>query len=129
MDVNKITEQVIGAAIEVHRELGPGLLESANQNCLRRELTLRGLAFQHEVPLPVSYNGVTLDCGYRLDLPVAEKVVVEAKCVAHLDPIHDAQLITYMRLGRWPVGLLSNFNVKVLKDGIRRKVLNLPEGP
>ena len=127
MEINQITEAIIGAAIEVHRELGPGLLESAYQVCLRRELSLRGIQFQHELPLPISYKGLMLDCGYRLDLLVLDKVVVETKCVSKLDPIHEAQLLTYLRLGGWQIGLLINFNVKVLKDGIRRKVLGLPE--
>ena len=128
MELNQLTESIIGAAIEVHRELGPGLLESAYQTCMRRELTLRGIPFQHELQLPVAYKGLQLDCGYRLDLLVAQHVVVEVKCVAKIDPIHEAQLLTYLRLGHWPIGLLINFNVKVLKDGIRRKVLSLPEG-
>ena len=127
MESNQITEAVIGAAIEVHRELGPGLLESAYQTCMRRELTLRGIPFRHEVPLPVTYKGLQLDCGYRLDLLAMDRVVVEIKSVAALDPIHDAQLLTYLRLGGWQVGLLINFNVKVLKDGIRRRVHGLPE--
>jgi len=128
MEFDEITEQVIGAAIEVHRATGPGLLESAYQMCSRRELTLRGIPFQHELPLPVSYKGLMLDCGYRLDLLVMGAVVVEVKCVAKIEPIHEAQLLTYLRLGGWKLGLLINFNVKVLKDGIRRKVLGLPEG-
>jgi len=128
VELNQLTESIIGAAIEVHRELGPGLLESAYQTCMRRELTLRGIPFQHELQLPVAYKGLQLDCGYRLDLLVAQHVVVEVKCVAKIDPIHEAQLLTYLRLGHWPIGLLINFNVKVLKDGIRRKVLSLPEG-
>jgi GxxExxY protein len=127
VELNQITEVIIGAAIEVHRELGPGLLESAYQVCLRRELTLRGIPFQHELPLPVSYKGLLLDCGYRVDLLVMGEVVVETKCVAKIDPIHEAQLLTYLRLGGWKLGLLINFNVKVLKDGIRRKVLGLAE--
>ena len=125
--MNEITDKIIGAAIEVHRELGPGLLESAYQTCMRRELTLRAVPFHHELPLPVSYKGMMLDCGYRLDLLVMEQVVVEIKCVANIEPIHEAQLLTYLRLGGWQIGLLINFNVKVLKDGIRRKVLGLPE--
>jgi GxxExxY protein len=127
VELNQITEVIIGAAIEVHRELGPGLLESAYQVCLRRELTLRGIPFQHELPLPVSYKGLLLDCGYRVDLLVMGEVVVETKCVAKIDPIHEAQLLTYLRLGGWKLGLLINFNVKVLKDGICRKVLGLAE--
>jgi GxxExxY protein len=120
MKLNEITEAIIGAAIEVHRELGPGLLESAYQTCLRRELTLRSIPLQHELALPVSYKGLQLDCGYRLDLLVMGKIVVETKCVSKIDPIHEAQLLTYLRLGNWQLGLLINFNVRVLKDGIRR---------
>jgi GxxExxY protein len=120
MDVNELTEQIIGAAIEVHRHLGPGLLESAYQRCLARELTLRGIPFQPERQLPVEYKGVLLDCGYRLDLLVADLVVVEAKSVEKLDKIHEAQLLTYLRLGGWKVGLLINFNVVHLRDGIQR---------
>ena len=125
MDVNELTEQIIGAAIEVHRHLGPGLLESAYQRCLARELTLRNIPFQPERQLPVEYKGVLLDCGYRLDLLVAEQVVVEVKAVEKLDKIYEAQLLTYLRLGGWKVGLLINFNVPVLKDGIKRRVLGL----
>jgi GxxExxY protein len=127
MDLNAVSEAVIGAAIEVHRELGPGLLESAYQTCMRRELTVRGIPFAHEVVLPVTYKGLQLDCGYRLDLLVMGAVVVEIKSVSKVDPIHEAQLLTYLRLGGWHLGLLINFNVKVLKEGIKRKVLNLPE--
>ena len=129
MNLNAVSEAVIGAAIEVHRELGPGLLESAYQQCMRHELTLGGVPFAHEVALPVTYKGLQLDCGYRLDLLVMGSVVVETKSVAKLDPIHEAQLLTYLRLGGWQLGLLINFNVKVLKDGIKRRVLNLPETP
>ena len=125
MDVNELTEAIIGAAIEVHRHLGPGLLESAYQKCLARELTLRGIPFESERTLPVVYKGITLDCGYRIDLLVAGLVVVEAKAVAATDKIHEAQLLTYLRLGGWKVGLLINFNVPVLKDGIKRRVLGL----
>ena len=121
--VNELTYEVIGAAIEVHRELGPGLLESAYQVCLSRELLLRGIDFQTELPLPVIYKGVWLDCGYRIDILVAGLVVVEIKTVEALAPVHDAQLLTYLRLGGWKVGLLINFNVAVLKDGIHRRVL------
>jgi GxxExxY protein len=107
--------------------LGPGLLESSYKICLRRELSLRGIPFEYELPLPVVYKGVKLDVGYRLDLLVAEAVVVEAKSVAALEPVHEAQLITYLRLGKWKVGLLINFNVPVLVDGIKRRVLGLDE--
>jgi GxxExxY protein len=120
----ELTESVIGAAIEVHRALGPGLLESAYEACLCREFNLRGLAFQRQVPLPVEYKGVNLDCGYRLDLIVQDEVVLELKCVEHLLPVHDAQLLTYLKLTHKRVGLIINFNVATLvKGGIVRKVL------
>ena len=121
--INKVTGAVIGAAIEVHRALGPGLLESAYCECLRRELSLRGVPFERERPLPVEYKGLRLECGYRLDLLVGGCVVVELKAVEALAPVHEAQLLTYMRLGGWHTGLLINFNVAVLKQGIRRMVL------
>jgi GxxExxY protein len=123
MELNRITEQIIGAAIEVHRVLGPGLLESAYEECLCHELRLRGVAFERQRPLPVAYKGIKFDCGYRLDLLVADAVVVEIKAVESIAPIHEAQLLTYLKLGSWKLGLLINFNVPVLKDGIRRRVL------
>lgn len=126
-DVNVLTREIVGAAIEVHRHLGPGLLESAYRKCLMRELVLRGIPFKHEWPLPLEYKGIRLDSGYRLDLLVADAVVVEAKSVESLASIHEAQLITYLKLRGWKVGLLINFNVAALKSGIRRRVLNLPE--
>jgi GxxExxY protein len=107
----------------VHRALGPGLLESAYEECLCHELGLRGLPFGRQVKLPVTYKGVALDCGYQLDLVVADKVVLELKAVERLAAVHEAQLLTYLRLSQIRVGLLINFNVKVLKDGIVRKVL------
>jgi GxxExxY protein len=122
--INRITQAVIGAAIEVHRQLGPGLLESAYVECLSRELTLRGINYERERALPVEYKGVRLECGYRVDLLVERSVVVEVKSIEALAPVHEAQLITYLRLGGWEVGLLINFNVSVLKSGIRRRVLN-----
>lgn len=127
MEINRITDAVIGAAIEVHRALGPGLLESAYEECTCRELTLRQMPFERQVPLPVEYKGVRLDCGYRVDLLAAGLVVVEFKAVDKLLPIHEAQLLTYMRLGGWQVGLLINFNVPVLKQGVKRRVLGLQE--
>jgi len=127
MEINEITEAIIGAAIEVHRGLGPGLLESTYQRCLRHELVLRNIPHKYELPLPVVYKGLGLDCGYRLDLLVLDAVVVEVKSVQIIDRIHDAQLLTYLKLGGYRAGLLINFNVPVLKDGIRRKVLALPE--
>jgi GxxExxY protein len=123
MDRNEITERVIGAAIEVHRALGPGLLESAYEECLAHELTLRAVTFERQRALPVQYKGVALDCGYRLDLLVENAVVVEIKAVSEIEPVYEAQLLTYLRLGGWQVGLLINFNVPVLKNGIRRRVL------
>ena len=129
MQVNEITEEVIGAAIEVHRALGPGLLESAYCQCLCYELRLRNLPFRLESPLPVTYKGLRLDCGYRLDLLVADEVVVEVKAIERLAPVHEAQLLTYLRLGGWKVGLLINFNVPLLRDGIVRRVLGLKEDP
>lgn len=121
--INDITHDVIGAAIEVHRQLGPGLLESAYRECLTREFILRGISFEREKPIPVAYKGVQLEAGYRLDFLVAGCVVVEIKATEGLAPVHDAQLITYLRLGGWRVGLLINFNVAVLKSGIHRRIL------
>jgi GxxExxY protein len=108
---------------EVHRTLGPGLLESAYQACAAREFALRGMSFEQERPLPLEYKGVHVDCGYRLDFIVAGKVVVELKAVEALQPVHEAQLLTYLRLTGYKVGLLVNFNVPVLKHGIKRMVL------
>ena len=121
--MNGITENIIGAAIEVHKALGPGLLESAYEECLGHELFIAKVSFERQVPLPVAYKSIQLDCGYRLDFLVEQTVVLEIKTVESLQPIHEAQLLTYLRLGGWTVGLLINFNVPVLKDGIRRKVL------
>ena len=127
--LNRITEGIIGAAIEVHRDLGPGLLESAYETCLAFELVERGLKVEQQKPLPVVYREVKLDCGYRLDLLVEEAVIVEVKAVDRLAPIHKAQLLSYLRLSGCKVGLLVNFNVKVLKDGIRRVVNDFPDSP
>lgn len=124
---NQITKEVIGAAIEVHRALGPGLLESAYQHCLARELNVRGIPFQREVWIGLEYKGVIIERAYRLDFLVGGLVVVELKAVDALTPIDEAQLLTYLKLGGWPVGLLINFNVPILKEGIRRRVLNLAE--
>jgi GxxExxY protein len=122
-NLNQLTHEVIGAAIEIHRKLGPGLLESAYRKCLCHELFLRGVPFEPEYPLPLEYKGIRLECGYRPDIVVAGVVVVEVKSVQALAPIHDAQLLTYLRLGGWRLGLLINFNVEVLKNGIHRKIL------
>ena len=119
----ELTHGIRGAATEVHKEIGPGLLESAYEECLCREFSLRGLRFQRQVPLPVTYKGVKLDCGYRLDLVVEEKVVLELKSVKELEPIHKAQLLTYLRLSGKKVGLLMNFNTPLMKDEIVRLVL------
>ena len=121
--INQITNVIIGAAIEVHKRLGPGLLESAYGECLCRELELRGLKFEKEKPLPVEYKGVKLECGYRLDYLVENCVVIEIKAIESIAPIHEAQLLTYLKLGGWRVGLLINFNVLILKQGVRRKIL------
>lgn len=120
---DSLTEEIIGAAIEVHRALGPGLLESAYQECLCVELGLRNFRFVSQLELPVEYKGQHVDAGYRLDLVVSDKVVVELKAVERLLPLHEAQLLTYLRLGAYSTGLLLNFNVPVLKDGIRRMKL------
>lgn len=127
MELNELTERIIGAAIEVHRALGPGLLESAYEECLCHELSLRGVRFERQADLPVQYKGLRLDCGYRLDMLVDKAVAVEIKAVEALAPIHEAQLLTYLKIGGWHVGLLLNFNVPVLKNGLRRMVLNLEE--
>ncbi len=120
---NWLSNQIIGAAIEVHKVLGPGLLEFSYQACHKRELELRNIPVQTEVPLPLSYKGVNLDCGYRLDEVVGGLVVVELKSVECLEPVHEAQLLTYLRLSGLWLGLLINFNVPILKQGIRRLVL------
>jgi GxxExxY protein len=127
MKINQLTEKIIGAAIEVHRALGPGLLESAYQECLCMELTFQRVPYVRQLVLPVEYKGHFLDCGYRLDLVAADAVAVEIKAVDKLLPIHEAQLLTYLRLGGWKVGLLINFNVPVLIDGVRRRVWGLEE--
>ena len=120
----ELTERVIGAAIEVHRGLGPGLLESAYEECLCHEFHLRGIAFERQHPLPVEYKSVKLDCGYRLDLIVENKVILEIKCVEHVLPVHEAQLLTYLKMTGMRVGLILNFNVSTLmRGGVMRKVL------
>lgn len=123
-ELNKITEAIIGAAIEVHRNLGPGLLESAYRECLRYELVERGYDASKEVPLPLLYKGIKLDCGYRMDLLVNDAVIVEVKSVEALAPIHQAQLLSYLKLFGGKVGLLLNFNVKFLKNGGIKRLVN-----
>ncbi|HKB56609.1 MAG TPA: GxxExxY protein [Lacunisphaera sp.] len=123
MEFDSLSKQVIGAALEVHRALGPGLLESVYEQALAYEPTSAGLKTQLEVPVPVAYKAVRLDCGFRLDLLVEEQLVVELKSVEALVPLHDAQLLTYLKLTGFKIGLLINFNVSLLKQGIKRLVL------
>lgn len=125
MVISGLTEKIIGAAIEVHKALGPALLESAYEGCLAHELSLANISYQRQVPLPVSCKSIKLDCGYRLDFLIENKVVLELKAVNDLEAIHEAQLLTYLKLGGWPIGLLINFNVPVLKKGIKRMANNL----
>jgi GxxExxY protein len=125
-ELNALTEAVIGAAIDVHRALGPGLLESAYETCLCRELALRDLAFERQKAISIEYKGVTLDCGYRADLIVDGRVLVELKSIDTLLPVHEAQLLSYLTLSGVPAGLLINFNVQLLKHGIRRRLLKAP---
>ncbi|MCP9494224.1 MAG: GxxExxY protein [Pyrinomonadaceae bacterium MAG19_C2-C3] len=124
---NELTRKIIGAAIEVHKALGPGLLESSYSKCLCHEMKLRGIPFAREVVLPLQYKGIEIEKNYVVDILVGGLVPVELKTVDALHPVHEAQLITYMRLGGWHVGLLINFNVEVLIKGVRRKVLNFIE--
>ncbi len=121
------TGKIIGAAIEVHKALGPGLLESAYEQCLCRELALQEIPFQRQVDLPVEYKDVRLDCGYKMDIVVDDSIIVELKSVDKLLPIHEAQLLTYLKLSHRQIGLLINFNTPVLKDGIKRIVNNYKE--
>jgi GxxExxY protein len=123
--VNSITERIISSAIAVHKELGPGLLESAYEACLMHELLTNGVSVERQKELPVKYRGVQIDCGYRLDLLVEDQVVVELKSVDRLESIHEAQVLSYLKLSGYQIGLLLNFNVRFLKDGIRRFVNGL----
>ena len=122
---DKLSKEIIGAAIEVHRYLGPGLLESAYEECLCRELAIRAITFERQKPLAVSYKGVKLDCGYRLDVVVGGLVILELKAVDQVELIHEAQLLTYLKLSDLKLGILINFNVPLLKDGIKRIVNGL----
>lgn len=124
MKDSEITDRVIGAAVAVHRAIGPGLLESAYAACLTAEFEAQGLPFLREVPLPIRYRELQLDCGYRLDFLVADRVVLELKSVEKLEPLHQVQLLSYLRLSGKPIGLLINFNVPRLIDGVRRLVHN-----
>jgi len=125
--LDQITRQIIGAAIEVHKAIGPGLLESAYQACLAFEVRQRGLKVEEQVPLPVLYKEVKLDCGYRLDLLIEDSVIVEIKAAEQLSPIHDAQLLSYLRMAHKHVGLLINFHIRVLKNGLKRIVNEFPD--
>lgn len=124
---NEITNRVIGFAIEVHRSLGPGLLESAYEECLCYELTQDKMPFRRQLPLPVLYKGIQLECGYRMDLVLDDLVIIEVKAIERLLPIHEAQLLTYLKLAGKSVGLLINFNVPVLRTGLKRIVNQFPD--
>ena len=123
MEFDELSNQVIGCALEVHRNLGPGLLESTYEQCLAHELKIANILFKLQCPLPVEYKGIKLDCGYRIDVLISDSIIVELKSVDKVFPIHQAQLLTYMKLAGISIGLLINFNVKYLKDGIKRMVL------
>ena len=127
MDINELSKRIIGSAIEVHKLLGPGLLESAYEECLCHELRLQSLSFERQKPLPVKYKGFKLDCGYRLDVVVEDTIILELKSCERIEPIHKAQLLTYLKLTRLNVGLLLNFNNVVMLDGIVRLVNKLKE--
>jgi GxxExxY protein len=127
--INDVSSAIIGAAVEVHRTLGPGLLESAYEQSLAHEFSLRQIAFERQKPLQIDYKGMRLECGYRLDFLVADLVVVEVKAIELLLPIHQAQLLSYLKLGGWKLGLLINFHAPLLRQGIKRVVLGLEEVP
>jgi GxxExxY protein len=122
MELNDLSEKIIGCAIKVHRTLGPGLLESTYEVCLVHELKKAGLKVERQVPLPVIYDGIQLDAGYQLDILVEDTIILELKSVENLLPIHEAQLLTYLKLADKKLGLLINFNVTLLKNGIKRKI-------
>ena len=123
MEFDELSNKVIGCALEVHRNLGPGLLESTYEQCLAHELKIANILFKLQCPLPVEYKGIKLDCGYRIDVLIDNSIIIELKSVDKVLPIHQAQLLTYMKLAGISIGLLINFNVKYLKDGIKRMVL------
>ena len=127
MDINKLSNKIIGAAIEVHKALGPGLLESAYEECLCYEFGLRDFSFERQKPLPVIYKGNKLDCGYRLDVVVENLIILELKSCEKIEPIHQAQLLTYLKLSGHSLGLLLNFNVPLMREGIVRIVNDLKE--
>jgi GxxExxY protein len=120
MEINQITQKIIGCAIEVHKHLGPGLLESAYEECLAFELTNAGLNIERQKPTPIVYKDIKLECGYRIDILVENEVIIELKTIDEFNPVHEAQILTYMKFGRKSIGLLINFNVKLLKNGIKR---------
>ena len=122
---DELSNKIIGLAIEVHRHLGPGLLESAYEECLCQELTLNGIVYERQKPLPIVYKGVKLDCGYRLDIVVKKLVIIELKAIEQIAPIHQAQLLTYLKLSNLKSGMIINFNVPMLKFGIKRIANNL----
>jgi GxxExxY protein len=123
MPDTSLTREIIGAAIEVHKQLGPGLVESTYEHCLCHEFTLRRLPFERQRPIPLVHKGIKLDCGFRLDLLVQKRVIVELKSIESISPIHEAIILTYLRLSGFELGLLINFNVSVLKDGVRRFIM------
>jgi len=122
MEINQLSHKIIGAAIEVHKHLGPGLLESAYRDCLAFEISQNGLYVEREKVLPLKYKGITLNQGYRIDLVVENRIVLELKTVEGLTDVHHAQMVTYLKLGNYPLGLLINFHSKILKDGLRRVI-------
>jgi GxxExxY protein len=127
MDLNRLSSKIINVAIEVHKELGPGLLESAYEECMCHEFRLREISFERQKTLPIIYKGIILDCGYKLDILVENVIMLELKACEKLEPIHKAQLLTYLKISNLKLGLLLNFNVPLLRDGIKRVVLDLEE--
>ena len=126
-NMNQLSSRIIGAAIEVHKNLGPGLLESAYEECLCHKLSIQGLLFEKQKPLSIDYKGKKLDCGYRLDIVVEKSVIIELKSCEKIEPIHKAQLLTYLKLSELNLGLILNFNVPLMRDGIVRIVNELSE--
>ena len=127
MDINQLSSKIIGAAIQVHKALGPGLLESAYEECICHELSSQGLSIERQKPLAINYKGIKLDCGYRLDIVVENTIIIELKSCKKIEPIHKAQLLTYLKLSGLNLGLILNFNVPVMRDGIVRIVNELKE--
>ncbi len=127
MDINQLSSKIIGAAIQVHKALGPGLLESAYEECICYELSYQGFSIERQKPLAINYKGIKLDCGYRLDIVVENTIILELKSCKKIEPIHKAQLLTYLKLSGLNLGLILNFNVSVMRDGIVRIVNELKE--